>query len=183
MTSLWLVRHGEAAAKWAEHPDPGLSELGQQQALAAADQLEPLMPPRVALVSSPKARAMETAAPLQQRLGAPLDINEAFIEIQAPVPLEDRQNWLRAFMGQGWSEQEDMLWQWREGIVTGLLALQQPTVVFTHFLVINAVIAHIRGDDRTLQVWPDNGSVHEIVLEQGALKVVTIGQEMATVVT
>ena len=29
---IYLVRHGEAAASWGDHPDPGLSELGQKQA-------------------------------------------------------------------------------------------------------------------------------------------------------
>ena len=32
-----LVRHGEASAGWSMHPDPGLSELGSEQAAEAAD--------------------------------------------------------------------------------------------------------------------------------------------------
>jgi len=34
--SIYLVRHGEAAASWGESSDPGLSELGWQQAEDAA---------------------------------------------------------------------------------------------------------------------------------------------------
>ena len=37
---IYLVRHGEAAAGWGDHPDPGLSALGQKQAKAVAVELQ-----------------------------------------------------------------------------------------------------------------------------------------------
>jgi len=182
MIPIWLVRHGEAAAKWAEHPDPGLSDLGRQQAEAAADELEAVIPNNVQLVSSPKARAIETAFPLQQRRELAVEIESAFIEIQAPVTLDQRQIWLRAFMSQRWSEQSAAIWSWREQLVDQLSRLSQPTVVFTHFLVINTVLAHISGDERTGQLWPDNGSIHHLALEAGQLNVLGLGREMTTIV-
>ena len=36
---LFLVRHGEAAAGYAQHRDPGLSTLGAEQAAVAAQRL------------------------------------------------------------------------------------------------------------------------------------------------
>ena len=39
---LFLVRHGEAAAGYAEHRDPGLSPLGAEQAALAAQRLTAL---------------------------------------------------------------------------------------------------------------------------------------------
>ena len=54
-----LVRHGEASAKWSVHPDPGLSELGHEQAKDAGR----LMKEKISsyqLLSSPKKRAVET---------------------------------------------------------------------------------------------------------------------------
>jgi len=98
MNSVWLVRHGEAAASWGEHADPGLSDSGHQQAEAAAEALVARLPGGVELVSSPKARALETAAPLASRLERGVQVVDAFREIDAPVPLEDRQAWLRGFM-------------------------------------------------------------------------------------
>ena len=182
MIPIWLVRHGEAAAKWAEHPDPGLSDLGRQQAEAAADELEAVIPTNVQLVSSPKARAIETAFPLQQRRELAVEIESAFIEIQAPVTLDQRQVWLRAFMSQRWSEQSAAIWSWREQLVDQLSRLSQPTVVFTHFLVINTVLAHISSEERTVQLWPDNGSIHHLALEAGQLNVLGPGREMTTIV-
>ena len=89
---IYLVRHGEAAASWAQAPDPGLSELGREQARAAARLLRPRLATRaVELISSPLARALETAAPLAAELGLAVRVNEAFREIRAPVPLAERQ--------------------------------------------------------------------------------------------
>lgn len=180
MIAVWLVRHGEAAANWGEHPDPGLSELGKRQAFEAADALWKLVPADVAMVTSPKARAIETATPLAQRLASSVTVDHAFQEIQAPVDLEHRQGWLRGFMRSSWSEQSESLWEWRTGIIDSLLTLQRPTVIFTHFLVINTVLAHIRGADQTLLFWPDNGSFHQFGIDGDTFRVASLGREMAT---
>jgi broad specificity phosphatase PhoE len=60
--TVYLVRHGEAAASWETAVDPGLSVAGQQQAQALLDTFGATPPRR--LVSSPLQRAQETAAPL-----------------------------------------------------------------------------------------------------------------------
>jgi len=182
MSLVWLVRHGEAAASWGEHADPGLSDTGYRQAEAAADALQQCLPGGVEVVSSPKARALETAAPLASRLKCGVQIVDAFREIDAPVPLADRQAWLRGFMKQTWDQQGDPLWQWRGDIIAALQALTVPTVVFTHFLVINTVVAHCRREQETVQCWPDNGSIHHFECGGTELSVVRLGQEMRTVV-
>ncbi len=178
MIPVWLVRHGEAAAKWAEHPDPGLSELGIQQSERAADLLMSELGERVSIISSPKARAMETARPLQRQLGVELSVSPAYREIEAPVPLEQRQDWLRGFMQQHWSQQPETQWQWRRGIISAMEAITEPTVIFTHFLVINAAVAHCREADATLQCWPDNGSVHRFGVQQSRLTLESLGRQM-----
>ena len=180
MTDIWLVRHGEAAASWGEHPDPGLSELGQEQARRAAAELLTLIPRDVQLVSSPKARAQETAMPLAAELGLEVTVVNAFREIAAPVPLNERQHWLKGFMRSEWATQPEDLWAWRRGVIDGLMALNRPTVVFTHFLVINAVLAHVSGKDSTLQLWPDNASHHQFRLKGSDLEIIALGREMTT---
>ena len=182
MTAVWLVRHGEASASWGEHSNPGLSEKGLLEAEAAATQLLSVVPQDVALVSSPKARAQETGAPLAARLNRGVVINDAFQEIQAPVPLEERQVWLQGFMRQTWDEQGESLWRWREGITSALQELVEPTVIFTHFLVINTVVAHCRQASKTVQCWPDNGSIRAFELRDGAIELVGLGRQMTSVV-
>jgi probable phosphoglycerate mutase len=180
---IYLVRHGEAAASWAQAPDPGLSALGQEQARAAARLLRPRVAAgEVQVLSSPLARAIETAAPLAAELCLEVQVNEAFREIQAPVPLAERQAWLRRFMQQRWDEQPDSLLQWREQANRQLLALSSAAVVFTHFLVINAVVGQIQGAATTLCCWPDNGSITHLRRGDKGLELVELGAQMSTVV-
>ena len=83
-------------------------------------------------------------------------------------------------MRQDWSEQSDDLWEWRRDILSGLKEAIGPTVVFCHFLVINAVIAEIENRSEVLQVYPANASFHELKLEGGKLSLVQLGQQMET---
>ena len=101
MTTLWIVRHGEAAASWEKDPDPGLSALGQQQAEATADALSHRVPPDVSLISSPLQRAQETAQALADKLDSRVvEIDSRFSEVRSPVPLSERKVWLQGFMKQ-----------------------------------------------------------------------------------
>ncbi len=182
MPDIFLVRHGEAAASWGQSRDPGLSELGIQQAERTAQELQNLVGETVKLISSPLARARETARPMAERLFADVEINEAFREIPAPVPLPDRQPWLRQFMRQNWSEQPEELWAWRERAVNQVKQCTDTTLVFTHFLVINAIVGQVLGRDETLCFWPDNASITHLRSRGDALELVALGREMETVV-
>jgi len=179
---IFLVRHGEAAASWGQAADPGLSELGAEQAQTAAQALHDRLAADVQLVSSPLARARETAEPLASALQLPVHINDAFREIAAPVPLSERQAWLRQFMQQRWDEQPDSLHQWRQQALTQLLELQRPTVVYTHFLVINAVVGQILEAANTLHFWPENASITHLRSIGHSLELVELGAQMPTVV-
>jgi probable phosphoglycerate mutase len=179
---IYLVRHGEAAASWAQSPDPGLSELGVEQARAAALALQDRLVGEVQLYSSPLARARQTAEPLAAALAVPVEISEAFREIRSPVPLEQRQAWLREFMRQRWEEQSPDLHDWRSQAINGLLQMPSPAVIFTHFLVINAVVGQILGEQNTLHFWPDNGSITHLRRGAGGLELVELGAQMPSIV-
>ncbi len=177
---IYLVRHGEAAASWSEAPDPGLSELGRRQAANAAALLESRLPAGARLVSSPLQRARETAQPLAAMLGVDVAIDPVFREVPSPVPLEERQAWLRRFMQQAWCEQGEDLVAWRHAAYDAVLAFDAPTVVFTHFLVLNAVVGVIEDCPDVLRFWPDNGSVTHLRREGAALRLVELGEQMQT---
>ena len=180
---IFLVRHGEAAAAWGQDPDPGLSELGKQQATAATEKLLPKLGDAIQVISSPLLRAQETARPLIEVRQAELVINNAFREIPAPVPLAERQTWLRGFMQQTWSEQPEELLQWRATALAQLQQLTTPTVVFSHFLVLNAVVGAIEAHSETLFFWPDNASITHLELgSNGELSLVALGKQMDTVI-
>ena len=179
---IFLVRHGEAASSWGQSSDPGLSELGARQALQASHQLEALIPGNIQLLSSPLARARETAAPLADALDLPVLVDDVYREIPSPVALSQRQDWLRQFMRQSWDEQPDELTQWRDAASQTLLELRLPAVVFTHFLVINAIVGQILGRKETLCFMPDNASITRLHHTGTALELVALGREMETVV-
>lgn len=180
---IFLVRHGEAAASWGESRDPGLSELGQRQAVEASLALQTLLDgAQPQLVSSPLQRAQETAAPLAKAMGLPVSVNGAFAEIPSPVPLSERQDWLRAFMRSAWSQREEDLHQWRSNITDGILELPANSVVFSHFLVINTVVGYIQGEDNTLVCWPDNAAIVELARTDSGMKVRDLGRQMKTLI-
>ena len=179
---IFLVRHGEAASSWGESPDPGLSDLGHQEAERAAQELLPLLSADVQLISSPLARAQETAEPLARLLAKPVEIDRVFREVPSPVPLSERQQWLRTFMQQDWSEQEGEIVQWREAAIERLMACDQPTAVFSHFLVINAVVSWVEGTSGILRFLPGNGSITHLRKHGEKLELVSLGAELETVV-
>jgi broad specificity phosphatase PhoE len=177
---ILLVRHGEAAASWSESSDPGLSSTGVRQAWDVAALLGPQISADTQLLSSPLRRAIETAGPLAIMTGKPVREDAAFREIPSPVPLAQRQDWLRQLMRERWCEQQAGVRTWRTAILQQLLALQPPAVVFTHFLVINAVVSHILGSDATLCVWPANASITRLRLNGTNLELVELGKELIT---
>ena len=63
MPNINSVRHGEAAAGFDRHIDPGLSKLGKDQASATAKELDAMGPMQI--VTSPLARARRRAIWLQ----------------------------------------------------------------------------------------------------------------------
>lgn len=182
MTRAYLVRHGRATAGWDADPDPGIDELGQQQALAARDRLAPLGP--LAVVSSPLRRCRETAAPLEAAWGAVARIEPAVAEIPSPegVAMEDRVDWLRAAMTGTWSALGPVYTSFRDGVVAAIAGLTEDTVVFSHFVAINAVIGAALADDRLVIRSLDNCSITVVEVRDGALALVEGGHEADTLI-
>jgi broad specificity phosphatase PhoE len=180
MPRLYLVRHGHAAATFAEHADPGLDDLGRSQAEAVADHLSRMAP--VALVSSPLRRARETSLPLAKLWSRDVDLEPAVSEIPSPggLGLADRAQWLQAFMAGSWSEASRELAEWREALIATLCAQRQDTVIFSHFVAINAAVGAAERTDRAAIFRPDNCSVTVLDVESGGLRLVERGRESET---
>jgi len=144
-----LVRHGDAAAHWSEHADPGLSELGQAQARHLAVSLAPLGP--LPVFTSPMRRCRETAAPLAESWGVTAIVEPRVSEIEAPGhDVATRGPWLSEVLSKTWPELPAAQQAWRDGVVECLLALDKPCVVVTHFVAINAAIGAAMVDDRVV---------------------------------
>lgn len=95
--NIYLVRHGEAGKSWDEDLDPGLSDKGKEQSRRLVSQLEndfALL--NFKAISSPLARAQETAIPLQEKHGFDIEIYKTFAEIPSPgIEIGQGSTWLR----------------------------------------------------------------------------------------
>lgn len=178
---LYLVRHGEASAKWTEAHDPGLSERGRLQAQAAAEALSAHGP--FAVKSSPLLRARETAAPLCARWNDEAEIFPAVAEIPSPdIDLAERQRWLMHIMAGGWREAGEALLRWREDLIATLTAQTDDCAIFSHFVAINAAVGAATGDDAVISFRPDNCSITVLESDGGSLYLVERGCEAETIV-
>lgn len=182
VTRLYLIRHGRASAGWNVDPDPGLDEVGAQQAAAVSDRLAPLGP--LAVISSPLRRCRETSLPLTTRWSATARVDPGVAEIPSPegVAMADRSEWLREAMAGTWSALGGRYKEFRDGVAATLVALPTDTVVFSHFIAINAAIGAATADDRVVIRSLDNCSVTVIDLADGALSLVDGGREADTLI-
>jgi broad specificity phosphatase PhoE len=181
MAIVHMVRHGEAAAGYSEHPDPGLSDRGRAQAEELADDLVSGGPLRV--VSSPMARAQETAMPLAVRWDRDATIEPAVSEIPSPgLAPAQRGSWLQVVMAATWAETSDEVRSWRDGVAAALVAIDDDAVVFSHFVAINAAIA-VATKAKTLRCRHlDHCSVTTFDTTGGSLALIEGGRERSTVV-
>ncbi len=178
-TRLYLVRHGKAAARWDQDRDPGLDDTGRAQAEAMAAALGPLGP--LPLIASPLRRTRETAVPLEAAWAASARIEPRVAEIRSPTDdLAERRVWLDAVMTGTWSVQPPVLHDWRQAVIDVLVAIDQETVVVSHFVAINAAVGAATGDDRVIGFRPDNCSVTVMEVAGRALRLVELGREIET---
>ncbi|MCP4755637.1 MAG: histidine phosphatase family protein [Proteobacteria bacterium] len=179
MPKIYLVRHGKAAAGWDADPDPGLDDLGRKQAEEAAESLAAIGP--LDIVSSPLARTRETSLPLAGMWGKTPRIESRVAEIPSPTEdLSARAEWLRDVMVDKWSNLDRDLLNWRQGIVEAVGALEEDTVIFSHFIAINAIVGEAEGDDRVVVFLPDNGSITIIETDENGICLVERGLEAGT---
>ena len=176
MTRLYLVRHGRAAAGFGESMDPGLDDLGHSQAEDAANALRDLGP--LVILTSPLARARETAAPLAGYWKSQPRVEPAVAEIPSPTDnLQDRVVWLRKFMAGSWNHATPLLAAWRQNVIAALLAQRKDAVVFSHYVAINVAFGFAQNDDRVVVFSPDNCSVTILDSDGETLRAVETGRE------
>jgi broad specificity phosphatase PhoE len=182
VTRLYLVRHGRAAAGWDTDPDPGLDEIGQRQAGAVAVRLAPLGP--LPVFTSPLLRCRETAAPLGDVWKVEPLVESGVAEIPSPegVVMADRIDWLRVAMGGAWRDLGPRYVEFRDQVVRTLNGMKGNSVIFSHFIAINAAIGEAIGDDRLVVRSLDNCSVTIIDAVDGALRLVESGHEADTLI-
>lgn len=187
MTRVWLVRHGRAAAGWDVDPDPGLDDTGRRQALELARSMSPMRVGRI--VTSPLLRCRQTAFPLAAAWAVEPIVDDTVAEIPSPEghTMESRVGWLRDAMTGTWaglaSRSGTVYAEFRDRLVRTVASTREDTVVFTHFVAINAVIGAATNDDRVLIASLDNCSVTVVDVDaDGTLILRESGREADTLI-
>lgn len=183
MSRLFLIRHGEPQSAWGVgDDDPGLSERGREQARAAADALARTRLDQI--ITSPKRRCQETAAPLTQALERQARVEPRFSEVIAPQGV-DRRAWLGENFGWApgaapilWDGRSEDLKTWRADILEALRQIEGDCALFTHFVAINTILGAVLGREETIVCRPDYASITELANTEGALRLVGFGAQM-----
>jgi broad specificity phosphatase PhoE len=181
-----LVRHGRATAGWDTAIDPGLDDLGQNQAKQAARDLDSIFAGQeVQIISSPLLRCQQTAKSFSILRATQVRVCAEVAEIPSPsgVEMSGRVDWLRGAMQGTWADLGDEYVEFRDSVVKFVHSLESATVVFSHFIAINAVIGSLIGDDRLVIRSLDNCSI--TLLERdaaGNLRIAQTGHEANTLI-
>jgi len=191
MIKIYLVRHGEASEGWTSQ-DPPLSELGKSQAKSLMTFVDSIFDKNSTnntnVISSPLTRCKETASLALEKKYLEISINNNFRELPSPtLDLKKRVDWLRRILPLTWPEllkdKETMesgvnFTQWKENIMNNIHSLKKDTIIFTHFVVINAVIGEILKSDKIINFQPSNCSITEISKINSKLKIVKLGKSL-----
>ncbi|NQY97844.1 MAG: histidine phosphatase family protein [Henriciella sp.] len=175
---IYFVRHGEAAAGWGEHPDPGLSDKGWIQAEAVAKRLIGLDIQQV--FTSPMARCQETASAFADLATKPAVIEPNVTEIPTPGDVADRRTWLRNLMAGEWVDTPDLVQNWHRDLLSTVSELPDNTVVFSHFIAINAIVGHLSGAPSVTVFRPNYCSVTTLERQGTELTLVERGDSLET---
>jgi broad specificity phosphatase PhoE len=178
---LYLIRHGQPNAGFADAVDPGLDATGRRQAQTIAQELASLGP--LPVLTSPLQRARETALPFETQWSVTARVEPRIAEIPSPSEdLRERTAWLRQALHGRWSDLSAEYQAWREQVERCLVIQGTSTVITTHFVAINVAVGFATGDDRLVGFEPDHCSCTILEVRNGTLRLVSLGRQRATVI-
>ena len=181
--NIILIRHGEAAQSWGDHPDPDLSEDGFKQAKLLEEHSELQNLHLYEFVSSPKARAKSTAIPLAKKFNKEIIINDIFSEIPSGnIDANEKKQWLTKTMKEDIGSLSKEVMEWRIKILSQVFGMRKDTIIFSHFMVINALVGELAKHPNLLHFYPDYTSLTKISLENGKPKSFSIEGSKKTII-
>ncbi len=195
MPTIYLIRHGRTESGDRHDPDPGLDAVGHAQAIEAAELCLARLPQRLPLISSPLRRCRETAAPLAEHWRSVPTINPKVRELPSPTsePLA-RAAWLAEVLPGTWQALAasgdrqstgygERLAAWRTGLLQAACDCPTDSVIVTHFVAINSLVAEALASDQVSGYRPDNASI-TVIQTRGhdgrAIQLLERGREIGT---
>ena len=169
MVRLVFVRHGKSIHGFDRALDSPLSETGRTQAAEGARRIAAAFP-AMPVLTSPLARAVESARALAGLWSSPLAVHSQLTEIPVPgAPGIDnptgRRSTLEALMAARYPDLPADVQEWRRHLLDFIAGVRQDSVLYTHYLTINAVVGAMRSDDRVVVCDPAHGQPIEITMD------------------
>ena len=137
------------------------------------------------IFSSPLLRCQQTAEPFAELRTTPVRVCAEVAEIPSPngVEMSGRVDWLRVAMQGTWADLGGEYVEYRDSVMKFVQSLETSTVVFSHFIAINAAIGSLTGDDRLVIRSLDNCSVTLLDRDSaGNLRIAQTGHEADTLI-
>ncbi|MFP6781363.1 MAG: hypothetical protein VCB59_06650, partial [Gammaproteobacteria bacterium] len=79
-----------------------------------------------------------------------------------------------------WHQVDESISRWRSNAWAALIELRRDTVVFTHFMLINALVSRATANDGLVYFEPDYGSItHLRISNDDRCELMSIGQSIA----
>ena len=182
--TVFLVRHGEAESQWGSDDDPGLSQNGIDQAQGLIKRFENNLLRDFTFISSPKKRAMMTAAPLAKKYNKDLLINKSFIEIPSPnLSISEKREWLKKMMNLNIKLLDENVSFWRLKIIDAITNLDSDAIIFSHYMVMNVVKGFVDNSDKMLNFHPDYASVVMLKIKNKRISIANIEENKNTIIT
>ena len=76
----------------------------------------------------------------------------------------------------------DFVVNWRNNIIKHSLGVSQNTIIFTHFMVINALVSSLLQKSALMYFYPNYVSVTKITFENNEFKSISLGDEKKTII-
>ena len=76
----------------------------------------------------------------------------------------------------------DSVVNWRDAIIKDSLNVSLNTIVFTHFMVINALVGSLLKNNVLMYFYPNYVSVTKITFENKEVKSISLGDEKKTII-
>ena len=192
MPIVYLVRHARVAAAAADPLDPELDGEGQEQARLVALDLQARISAPLRILHSPLHRCRQTAIPLAKLWRTEPLLEPRVTEIPSPqLTGHARLRWLQRAFSATWTELERLendrqpgygqqLAEWRSAALEAILACRSDTVVFSHFMPINAIVGAALRQERVVCFRPAHASVTIVDTSDHAAHLIELGREAAS---
>jgi broad specificity phosphatase PhoE len=191
MPIVYLVRHGRAAAG-ADPLDPELDSEGCDQARLVAQDLGARISAPLRILHSPLLRCRQTAIPLAKMWHTEPVLEPRVTEIPSPqLTGHARMRWLQRAFSATWTELERLendrragygqqLAEWRGGVLEAIFACRSDTVVFSHFMPINAIVGAALRQERVVCFRPAHASVTIVDTSDRSARLIELGRDAAS---